>query len=409
MRRVLFAGALAALVGVSAAASSARPRVWITGIRGERDPSSQLELRGLAGGISSRRAGELVTILEKECGAPGGFHRAGSARTRADGSWFFHGVGGGGSTLYRARWRRAHSRPFTLRFPLFPSYEAGASPNTLVVTVETMGQSLAGRAVELQRKVSGAAGSRWMRVRTSRFRRDGLATHFEATFRLPLVGGTLRVFVPRRTARPCYLASSTRPFQGPSARPQVTIRAAHGGPNGPRQVVLSGTIASGDAGQPILVSIKGCGPANRSWRPLISFETGESTRTTAGGAWRWVYPDPRLDEPLYFRAAWGLSQSRALLVRVPLHARSRLRGRTLRVVVETEFTGQSLAGRTVELQRRVGGRWARVAATRLRRAGDHAYSATFLARVRGQKLRAFVPAATAAPCYLATATSSVQP
>jgi hypothetical protein len=401
--------ALAALVTFAATASAAPPRVWIIGLRDHRDPASHLLLHGLAGRISVARAGERVTIVEKDCGSRGGYHRSGQTRTTADGSWFFGGVGGYLPTMYRARWRRAQSRPFTLRSPLYLSYEAGDSPRTITVRVETTGQNLAGRVVELQRQLTGTTGARWIEVRTARFRRDVLSTRFKATLRLPVGDFAVRVYAPARTAAPCYTPGWSQPFQAPSATSRVTIRSSFGGPNGARQLVLSGRIASGAPGQPILVSIKACGPANREWRPLIGFETGESTRTTAGGAWRWVYPDPRLDEPLYFRAAWGLAYSRALLVRVPLHVRAKVRSGTVRVIAETEFSGQSLAGRTVELQRRIGDRWVRIRAAALQRAGSHTYTASFRIGTRRQTLRAFVPAPAAAPCYLATATARVRP
>ena len=173
--------------------------------------------------------------------------------------------------------------------------------------------------------------------------------------------------VPARTAAPCYLPYSTEPFRAPSATPQVTIAASVS--SGGRGLVLSGSIATRAAGEPILIWQRACGPGEHAWRSIIAFDTGETTRTNPGGAWRWRYPDRRLDAPLSFRAAWGLSYSRSVLVRAPLETLVRRRGRALRVVIDTSFTGQRLDKRAVELQRRVGSGWAHAGSAVLRATG----------------------------------------
>jgi len=402
MRRVLLVGLVGALA-LTSAAVSARPTVTIVGIRGYRDPATHIELRVLAGRMSPARGGERVTVLEKECGAPEPYHVGGRIRTAADGTWVYRQLGR--NTQYRARWRRARSRPFVLRFPLYLETEtSAATPRMLTVETTTAGQDLTRRPVELQSRVTGPTGVRWVRIATARFRRAVPRTRFRAGLRLPVGELTLRVHVPATTAAPCDLPYSMEPFRAPSATPQVTIAASVA--SGGRGLVLSGSIPTRAAGQPILIWQRACGSGEHAWRSIVAFETGETTRTTAGGAWRWPYPDRRLDAPLSFRAAWGLAYSRSVLVRAPLETVVRRRGRVLRVVIDTTFTGQRLDRRVVELQRRAGSGWTRAGSAVLRAAGGRRYTAAFTIRPR-QTLRVFVPATSAAPCYLATATRSV--
>jgi hypothetical protein len=129
--------------------------------------------------------------------------------------------------------------------------------------------------------------------------------------------------------------------------------------------------------------------------------------TTQGGSWRWLYNEPRVLDPVEFQAQWNNQYSRTLLARTPIHARLTAKGRVLRLSVETSYSGQSMNGRAVELQRRAGSRWVRIASRRLARVRDHRYEARFRVRSRGLTLRGFVPAASAKRCYLATATRAI--
>jgi hypothetical protein len=69
----------------------------------------------------------------------------------------------------------------------------------------------------------------------------------------------------------------------------------------------------------------------------------------------------------------------------------------------------NMKGRIVELQRQIGARWVRYARARLAykphlQYGAFNYEAKFAVPKRGLKLRAVLPAASAAPCYLKTVT-----
>jgi hypothetical protein len=64
----------------------------------------------------------------------------------------------------------------------------------------------------------------------------------------------------------------------------------------------------------------------------------------------------------------------------------------------------NLKGRTVVLQRQSGSTWTRIARAKLapHRVKYYTFVATFTVRQRGWKLRALVPAKSAAPCFTAS-------
>jgi hypothetical protein len=386
MRRAI--AVLLASIVVTGAAASVAPRVTIVSGRWFFDPGIGAGKVALSGSISGG-AGEPIVVLSKLCGTRDAFRSTGATRTNAGGSWQLVAEFVAAGTTFRARWKRSSSTPYLVRTRLAPRLTAGGGRVRLLVASVA---DLSGRRVELQRLVLGA----WQRVASAPLRRaEG---GFQARFPFGVRGATVRGVVPARTAAPCSLSDTTDSLV--IGRRQVTIRVRFGGPNGPRQPVLGGTVRSGAAGEPVGIELKGCGPANRSWRGI------GSTQTHAGGAWEWTYPDPRVDEPVRLRATWNLSFSSGVLVRTALHARTRLLGRTLRIMIDTEFSGQRMTGRPVELQRKAGGRWATVATASLRRVGAGRYATEFRLSPRGQALRVFVPAKTASPCYLATATRS---
>ena len=415
MRRTLAASALAILVAASAAAS-AKSRITI------RVASTEFPIV-LTGSVAGAARGQRVDILAKECGRERRFRVVDDTRTTSSGFWRWENAYQPDQynrypfvytpAYFRARSGRSLSSSVLVREPLFLGWRGhtpGSSPSVARIEVSSADPRIAGRVIELQRR---DALGRWTTIRRTRIRRVG--SRLEASFRVPLGGVTLRAYAPARTAAPCFLAAASRPWVTASARPAVAItRLSYGGAQGPRQLVLSGAVRGQGPGQTVYIYLKPCGPAKHEppssnfgsipsyngWRPV------SGTRTTAGGAWRWEYPDPVVDQPVYLRAQWQSDLSEPRLVRVPLPLRARMRGRTLRVVVDTVFTGQRMHRRLVMLQRKAGARWVRVRQGRLRRAGSGRWAASFRIRQRGLTLRAFVPARSAAPCYLATATRS---
>lgn len=191
--------------------------------------------------------------------------------------------------------------------------------------------------------------------------------------------------------------------------PQVTIRVRLYRDPGTRtrELDITGTIASGAAGETVDVQLKECGPNYRFYRVVAGATTVE------GGGWRFETnaPPRYISLPInaYFRARWRGSLSEPVLVRVPISASAswNARRRLARITVDTWLSGQNLRGRVVELQRKLEGtdQWTRVRRARLGRVvrngypGGYVYVARFSVPTRGLTLRAFVPDATGAPCF----------
>jgi hypothetical protein len=166
---------------------------------------------------------------------------------------------------------------------------------------------------------------------------------------------------------------------------------------------FSGTISSGAPNEYVAVLSQQCGSSG-----VGSSLVGAQTRD--GGSWQaewWVGSGT-------FRARWKTATSAPVTFRdaVPLTL-DKLSAFRHRVSVGGD---QEMKGRIVELQRLVSGQWRLLRRVRLvadRSSYDANASATFTVRKRGLTLRAFVPAKSASPCYVATAsetwTSGVAP
>jgi hypothetical protein len=178
-------------------------------------------------------------------------------------------------------------------------------------------------------------------------------------------------------------------------------------------LVFSGTISSGAGGEYVEVLGREC--RSRGER-LIS-----GVLTSGGGGWRVENPDSRTfpprQAPVYsgmaFRARWHGKYSRPVTWRLPAAPQVARIGRTRTWVVHmtpATPTGQpagevGFEGKLLELQRQAGSRWVRVRAARLVRKasfrwGAFNYQASFRIPTRGLTLRAFLPAHSAAPCFL---------
>jgi len=400
-KRAALLGLAAALVAGVPAAVSAKPRVRITSVTSVPEPAPFVGLTPtLVGSISSRAANQRVVIQSARCGAGRReFRNFGATRTVPGGGWRFVGERPVAtlheSAYLRARWNRATSNTVAVRLPLIPTmYLSG---KVVVLNIRSW-QRMTGRVVELQQRDSAG---HWRPYRRGRLRKTGLAS-YEARIRVSVPGPAIRGYVPATSARPCHEPRPTDQFEL-SGRPAVSIDPSYGGPAGPRQLVLSGRIASGTPGELIFIYVKGCGPATSENHLSDNHPT-----TTAGGNWRWVYPDPRIDEPVELQAQWNNQYSRLLVIRTPLHARLRVRRRVARVSVNTSFSGQKMTGRAVQLQRKAGDGWARVSTGHFRRVRDHQYEARFRVRTRGLTLRAVIPASSAKRCYRATTTSGTR-
>jgi hypothetical protein len=157
---------------------------------------------------------------------------------------------------------------------------------------------------------------------------------------------------------------------------------------------FAGAISSGVANEYVSVIQQKCG---------TSFSTSiAGTTTREGGFW-----DVESNGPVgggTFRARWNNDVSDPITLRQDLSIWiTQLGGGRVRAGVNSFGLPLNLKGKVVELQRLSAGQWTRVRRARfsVRRPGS--FSATFTVKRRGLTLRTFVPAASAAPCYAATA------
>jgi hypothetical protein len=190
-----------ALVSGFTAAATAAPMQEITlQLSRSPDPVTKVERIFFRGAISSRAAGEQVTVMYQRCGF--NFSTAiAAAFTQEGGVWEAAPNAAVASGTFRARWDNRLSSPVRYRAPahVFFSRQRGRKFRVAVTAEARLG----GRFVALQR----LAGGRWVHVRRIRLGLDGAYT---AEFRVPRRGLTLRIYVPEATAAPCYTASASQ-------------------------------------------------------------------------------------------------------------------------------------------------------------------------------------------------------
>ena len=168
-----------------------------------------------SGSIPNNAANEYVAVLAKVCGENYETNAAG-ASTLAGGTWQAHAANmrfnGLLPATYRARWEEKYSEPITIR-PRLPIKVKRQRGGHVRVTVEadTHGPKLKGRVVQLQRLRAG----RWATVRRARLGTgvSGYNTYvYSATLTYRASKATLRVVVPAKTAAPCYVGNTTKPW-----------------------------------------------------------------------------------------------------------------------------------------------------------------------------------------------------
>jgi hypothetical protein len=130
------------------------------------------------------------------------------------------------------------------------------------------------------------------------------------------------------------------------------------------------------------------------------------TSTREGGVWDVESTGP-VAASATFRARWNNHLSDPVTHRGELQIwLTQLGQGRVRVGVSAFDTTLKLKGRVVELQRLSAGQWTRVRRARLGAKRANWFSVTFAVKRRGLTLRVFVPAASAAPCYAATASKT---
>jgi hypothetical protein len=166
-----------------------------------------------AGTVANQAAGEKVEVEFRRCEF-GGWRLVGGATTASGGAWFveIRSFPGGGSGFWRARWRNETSNVIRDLHPFqYNGYTDRRGRLSFTFYAGDSTQYMGGRAVQLQRKT--AAGT-WVLVRTTRLTRiRGYGYVYRATFVVRTRGLRLRLFVPARTAAPCF-----RAWAGPEIR-----------------------------------------------------------------------------------------------------------------------------------------------------------------------------------------------
>ncbi len=218
MRNAL--GALACalcVVGTSAGATSADS---VTMSVRQYVNANKVRVLSISGQISSGQAGELVTILGRECLRSGSYQLL-ATQTNAGGGWLAENpppppdlwVEIKSGTTIQARWKDALSAPYLYRVPLTP-YPLEFKPGVVTVRVNPspLNLKLAGKTVTLQRFRANA----WKPYQQARLKYkptlDAGAYNHEAVFTVKR-GLKLRALVPTASARPCYLAGASKSFQ----------------------------------------------------------------------------------------------------------------------------------------------------------------------------------------------------
>jgi hypothetical protein len=181
-----------------------------------------------------------------------------------------------------------------------------------------------------------------------------------------------------------------------------------------RAFAFQGTISSRQGGEYVEVLGRDCGARGER---LIA-----GTQTTGGGSWR--VENPLTDAPytyvaVYsgttFRARWNGNYSPPTEWRLPAQPRvARISGtRTwvAHVMPATPWGRVGFQGKAIELQRLTPGGWVRVRTARLAKKpsltwGAFNYQASFTVPTRRLRLRAYLPAASAAPCFLPGASTT---
>jgi hypothetical protein len=192
----------------------------------------------------------------------------------------------------------------------------------------------------------------------------------------------------------------------------VTLNVGHyRNANGVLVTVFSGTISSNASGETVDVLGQDCGVKGSR---LIS-----GTHTSAGGGWRVENPLPgppwsyaQVASGITYRARWNdqLSEPEVYRTAAPLNAK-KVGRHAWRVYTSPPPPGSvSMKGKRVELQRLTGGSWRTIQRKPLLYKPRYFYGGAFNHEVvfkvaqRGWRLRAVLPAQSAAPCYLAATT-----
>lgn len=217
MRAAALVVVLAAVVAVGLTPSGgaqSSPSVSLSVFR-LYDSGNRIHKFRFRGAISSRAAGEYVSVMQQKCGYSFATAIAGT-QTGSGGLWEVETFSAPrpefDTSTYFARWGSAKSKPVKFRGRL-PMTVTKLGSGRFRVYVSRLGdalQDLTGRQVVLQRLVD----ERWMFVASARLKIDPTQySSYAVTFVVRNRGWTLRAIVPAKNARPCFNQSATERFK----------------------------------------------------------------------------------------------------------------------------------------------------------------------------------------------------
>jgi hypothetical protein len=154
---------------------------------------------------------DLVTIEVRDCGS--NFFRTFVELHPSPGGGWTTPAGNAITSTYRATWRNATSALVTIRQGANVGLERKRSGPGFTVSVAAK-RSFWRKPVQIQRRQGGS----WRTIRTVRLTESasstGVVSVSTADVRLAVARGTmLRAFLPAAQAKPCYVASTSRPIR----------------------------------------------------------------------------------------------------------------------------------------------------------------------------------------------------
>jgi hypothetical protein len=154
---------------------------------------------------------DTVTIEVRDCGSS--FFRTFVEVHPSSGGGWTTPAGNAVTSTYRAVWRNATSATVTIRQGANVGLERRRAGGGFTVAVSGK-RSFWRKSVQIQRRQGGS----WRTVRSVRLTDSlsstGVVSVSAATFRLAVPRGTsLRAFLPAAQAKPCYVASTSRPIR----------------------------------------------------------------------------------------------------------------------------------------------------------------------------------------------------
>jgi hypothetical protein len=294
----------------------------------------------LAGQVSNRKAGVEVGVFARAF-SNGGFVRITDVTTGANGRWTYDAKPGI-ATTYQARTGGNESR--TLLVGVRPALALTQLDNGGLRVEVDAARSFAGKSVKLQKRDGGA----WATL--AQLRLGASSAAMVPTSLVPPQTATLRATMSVNQAGPGYLGGFSTPLVVPARWVSLSTSASELDFGQP--VKLSGRVSTREAGTPLTILSRAA--ATPEFQPLASLRTG------AGGKWS-LTTRPRVGT--VYEAQFSGVTSRVLGVGVHPTAKVQIIGEGR---VRTQIGAwRSLAGRSVQMQQLVEGKWRTIAKMKL--------------------------------------------